>query len=325
MPESDLMAEDQVEKNIKDDDAPNPKKRGLGRGLGALFEDDEGVYPQADPEGHTPGAQRHMLGVDQMEPGPFQPRHYMAHESLDELAESIAVHGVLQPILVREKPGMPGQYQIIAGERRWRASQKAQLHEVPVIVKELDDVTALQVALIENLQREDLDPLDEAQGYERLMKEFDYTQEKLATAVGKSRSHIANMVRLLTLPESVQVFIRQGKLTAGHARALVTADNPEELARMIVEQGLSVRDAERFAGGADAPGGSKKSSAKKGNSKAPVKDVDTLALEKEITNVLGMKVTIDLKKAGSGVLKVDFKSLDQLDEIIHRLSHYSDR
>ncbi len=301
------------------------KKRGLGRGLSALFEDDEDVAaveqanaPAEAAAGSAGSPGRRIMGVDMLEPGTFQPRRTIDPASLTELSESIAVHGVLQPILVREKPGQPGRFEIIAGERRWRASQKAQLHEVPVIVRNFDDVTALQVALIENLQREDLNAVEEAQGYRRLMEEFGHTQEKLAAAMGKSRSHIANMVRLLNLPDSVLSEIRQGRISAGHARALVTAADPEALMHQIIAQGLSVRETERLA--AEVVKSGAKGHAPSHKSAGPEKDIDTLALEAEMSNAIGMKVTIDVKTGGKGVLKVDFKSLDQLDEVLRLLS-----
>ena len=292
------------------------KKRGLGRGLNALFEDEEGVYPQADPDGHTPGAERTMVGLDQLEPGTYQPRRNFNDESLKELAESISVHGVLQPLVVRKKPGFDGTFEIIAGERRWRASQIAQLHEVPVIIKELNDEQALEIALIENLQREDLNPIDEARGYKQLVEEFGHTQEKAAAILGKSRSHVANMMRLLMLPSKVLEMLKDGKLTMGHARTLITADDPEALAKIIVEQGLSVRAAEQLA--ADFAAGK----AVKGKKKAKIaKDVDTVALEEEVSNAIGMKVSIDAKGSkGAGVMKISYKSLDQLDEICRILS-----
>ncbi len=323
---------------VKDEDQPAARKkaaqeemqkpgqkggqRGLGRGLNALFEDEEGVYPQADAEGHTPGAARTMLGLDQLEPGAYQPRNQFTGDSIAELAESISVHGVLQPLIVRPKPGVADMYEIVAGERRWRAAQAAQLHEVPVIIKDLADGAALEIALIENLQRENLNPVEEAQGYQRLMEEFGHTQEQAARALGKSRSHVANTLRLLNLPRSVLEMLRDGRLSAGHARTLVTADDPEALARQIVEQSLSVRDAEKLA--ADSSG---RPAAKKGGKAAakPPKDADTLALEEELSNALGMSVTIDMKDGASGMLKIGFTSLDQLDEALHRLSHFPGR
>ncbi len=301
----------------KTDEAIDPKNRGLGRGLGALFEDEEGVYPQVGSEGHTPGSKRLMMGVGELEPGTYQPRRDFHDDTLKELAESIAVHGVLQPLIVRKKSGFDDLYEIIAGERRWRAAQIAQLHEVPVIVHKLDDKACLEIALIENLQREDLNSIDEARGYSDLIEEFGHTQEKLAAIVGKSRSHIANTVRLLSLPSGVCKLVREGKLSAGHARALITAKNPEELAKIIVNQGLSVRETERLvADEGDRPDKAKKQKAEK--------SVDTLALEEEISNALGMKVAISVK-GQSGAMKISFKNLDQLDEVLHRLSHYPGR
>ena len=306
----------------KDNGGGTKKQRGLGRGLGALFEDEEGVYPQPDPEGQTPGAVRRMAGTDQLEPGPWQPRQFMDPHALQELADSIKTHGVLQPLLVRAKPDHEGKFQIIAGERRWRAAQKAQLHQVPVVVKELSDEAAVEIALIENLQRADLNAIEEALGYQRLMNEFGHTQEKLATAIGKSRSHVANIVRLLALPADVQELVRDGRLSAGHARALVTAKNPEMLAALVIAENLSVRETEKLA--ADEAGRQTKTrSASKKSSGA--KDVDTVALEKEMTDLLGLRVTIDVKSDGKGgrwgALKVDFKNLDQLDDVLRRLSH----
>lgn len=304
-----MMADESDELNMEDD-RPDPRRRGLGRGLSALFGDDE---DEADAGAATPSSRR-VVGIDQLEPGPFQPRKVMDKDALDELAESVAVHGVLQPLLVRAKPGEADRFEIIAGERRWRAAQRAQLHEVPVIVKELDEETAFEIALIENLQREDLNALEEAQGYRRLMDDFGHTQEKLAAVLGKSRSHVANMVRLLNLPENVQNYVRQGKLSAGHARTLITASHPEALAREIVDKGLSVREAEKLAADFSAK------PAAGGKKAKPSKDVDTLALEEEVSNVLGMKVTIDVRGKG-GSLKVDFRNFDQLDEVLHRLTN----
>ncbi|MEM7650505.1 MAG: ParB/RepB/Spo0J family partition protein [Pseudomonadota bacterium] len=295
----------------------DPKARGLGRGLNALFEDDEGVYPQADLEGQVAGRQRTMLGLDQLEPGKAQPRRVFNEDSLSELAESIKQHGVLQPLLVRENADNSGLYEIIAGERRWRASQRAQIHEVPVIVLSISDAEAFEIALIENLQREDLDPIEEAAGYQKLLDEYDYTQEKLAENLGKSRSYIANTTRLLQLPEGVQKYVRDGLLSAGHARALITADNPEELAKQVISQNLSVRDTEKLV--AESQGRPTKPAAK-AQSAPPVKDVDTLALEEELSDKIGMRVSIDSHDGKTGKLSVQFKSLDQLDDVIKRLT-----
>ncbi len=290
-----------------------PKRKGLGRGLAALFDDEEDKV-QAAPVA-VGSANHRIVAIEMLEPNPSQPRRFFSEESLRELADSIKEHGVLQALLVRPKEGTQGRYQIIAGERRWRASQKAGLHELPVHIQEMSDGKVLEVALVENLQRSDLNPLEEAEGYKRLIDQYGHTQEKVAELVSKSRSHVANMVRLLTLPPGVQVLLRSGKLSGGHARALITAKDPDALARQVIAEDLSVRDTEKLAAeaaGRSAPG---KSSSKKG---AP-KDVDTLALENEITKALGMRVVIDVKGQG-GQLHVEFKSLDQLDEITHRLS-----
>lgn len=300
----------------------NPKNRGLGRGLNALFEDEEGVYPQNDPDGQVPGRKRDMIGVDQLEAGIGQPRKNFNDDTLDELAESIKQHGVLQPLLVREKSGEDGRYEIIAGERRWRAAQKAQLHEVPAIVLSISDAEAFEIALIENLQREDLDPIDEAAGYQKLIDEHDYTQEKLAESLGKSRSHIANMVRLLQLPQGVQKYLSQGDISIGHARALITVDNAEALVKEVIAKKLSVRETEKLV--AEQAGRPAKTSAKAGASSAPAaskKDVDTLALEDEISGNLGMRVSIDSVDGKAGKVTINFASLDQLDEILQRLSN----
>lgn len=322
MSESDVSLNDDLDEDIfEEEENLDPKKRGLGRGLGALFEDDEeGPSPSAAiSEASAPDSRRLILGIDQVSPGPFQPRKDMDEEKLDELTRSIMAHGVLQPLLVRPIEGEPNNYHIVAGERRWRAAQRAQLHEVPVVVRELSVEEALEIALIENLQREDLNPLDEAQGYQRLQEEFEYTQEKLAAELGKSRSHIANMMRLTALSPTIQGYIRQGELTAGHGRALLTAENPEDLARRIIDEGLSVREAEKFAKGAQIS--KPKGSASKPSAKQE-KSVDTLALEKEISDLLGMTVTIDMQGNGGGSLKVAYRSLDQLDELLHKLSHF---
>lgn len=299
----------------------NPKKRGLGRGLNALFEDEEGIYPQVGQDGHTPGRKRDMLGVEFLVPGSSQPRRSFNDESIAELSESIRHHGLLQPILVRRDATGGEMFEIIAGERRWRAAQKAQLHEVPVIILELSDIEALEIALIENLQREDLNPVDEARGYQKLLEDFGHTQEKLAKALGKSRPHIANMVRLLSLPEDVTDYLRDGKLSMGHARALITAKNPSVLAREVISKGLNVRQTEALALSESDKNNASPQTALSGGKKGAIsKDADTLALEKDLADTLGMNVSIDSRDGASGQLRIDFKSLDQLDELIARLS-----
>lgn len=317
---------------MEDEDNLNPKKRGLGRGLNALFADDEEqrytTPPTADMseiienalgESDNMKLPRRVIDVELLQPSNAQPRQIFNDDSLKQLARSISAHGVLQPLLVRPLDGPEERYEIVAGERRWRAAQLAQLHRVPAIIHAFDDVEALEVALIENLQREDLNPLDEAQGYERLMEEFGHTQEKLADSLAKSRSHVANMMRLLKLPAGVQALVRDEKLTAGHARALINAQDPEDLAKKVIAQGLSVRETERLA--KEEGGVASRSKPEKKAAAKPKKDVDTLALEEELTNVLGMNVTINMKDSYAGNIKIEFASLDQLDEVLHRLTH----
>lgn len=290
----------------------NPKKRGLGRGLDALFESEEGVYPQVDPEGQTPGAQRKTVGIEQLEPNPNQPRKSFNKDALQELASSLSEYGILQPILVRPSAHNDDRFEIIAGERRWRAAQIAQLHEVPIVIRELNNSEALQIGLVENLQREDLNPIEEALGYQQLLEEYGHTQKDVADLVGKSRSQITNMMRLLTLPASVQTMLENNEISVGHARALVNKDNAEELAERIKSQDMSVRDIESLTAS---------NSNKKNNSQKAPKDADTRALEKEISDNLGMVVNINVKKNGhKGDVKISFKSLDQLDFLLHKLS-----
>lgn len=285
------------------------KKRGLGlgRGLSALMGD--------DPDEAAPSAPSRVLPVSQLVPGRQQPRRRFDEDALTQLTDSVREKGVLTPLLVRAIG--PDRYEIVAGERRWRAAQRAQLHEVPVVVRELDDRTALEIALIENIQRADLDPVEEAQGYARLIEEFSHTQEELAKALGKSRSHIANMLRLLTLPAGVLALVSDGKLSAGHARALVGAPDPEALAADAVARGLSVRDMEKIAGQEkDAAAGARPARAAK--RKGPDKDPDTLDLERSLTMALGLGVSIELEGQG-GRLVIRYDSADQLDDVIRRL------
>lgn len=298
---------------VSDLDDLDPKDRGLGRGLDALFGDD-GDDDEFGGLGSSE-TRSFCVDVDQLEPNPSQPRQDFNDKNMKELAESISTHGILQPILVRPKEGAPGTYQIVAGERRWKAAQMAQLHEIPVIVREIDDSETLQLALIENLQREDLNPLEEANSYRSLIERFGFNQERVAAVLGKSRSHVANTIRLLSLPDSIQTYLWEKKLTAGHARAILTAKDPESLAREVVAKGLSVRDTEKLANEQSG----KPPKVEKGTVQ---KDADTLALEEEVSNTLGMQVTINTKADKSGSLKIVFKDMDQLDEILHRLSHY---
>lgn len=243
------------------------------------------------------------------------PRKEFDQQAIDDLAESIREKGIIQPILVRKHPDDPELFEIIAGERRWRAAQQAQLHDVPILVKAFTDREALEVALVENLQRQDLSPLEESEGYQRLMDEFQHTQEDLAKAVGKSRSHVANMMRLLALPDPVKNMLREGKLTAGHARALLNAENPEVLAERVVSRGLNVRQTEKLA----MTEGKKQPRKKTSAARAADKDADTLALERDLSQLLGLNVSIIFAGRG-GTLAIEYDTLEQLDDILHRLS-----
>lgn len=290
-------------------------RRGLGRGLDALFGDEEGIYKPANSMDNAKAADedRTMMSVARLEPGLYQPRQHFDADALEQLAQSIREHGILQPLLVRPK-GPEGSYEIIAGERRWRAAQKARLHEVPVIIRELDDRQTLEIALIENLQRKDLTPMEEADGYKRLMDEFDHTQDALAAIVGKSRPHIANMLRLLGLPESVRKMVNEEQLSAGHARALLslqTKGEIESMARRILREDLSVRAVEQMVKGMEKPVPKKTK---------PAKGIDTLALEEELGNILGLPVDINAGKTGKGKLTISYATLDQLEDVLDRLS-----
>jgi len=319
--------QDDDAQSIENDNDGDSGLFGLGRGLNALFGDEEEGTSvieeieqriQSEPEEKH---QRFTVGVEKLSPSPFQPRRVFSDESLNELADSIKQYGVLQPLLVRENPDDAGNYEIIAGERRWRASQKAQVHEVPVIILELSELDAVKIALIENLQREDLNPIDEAMGYQHLLNDYNQTQEELAKAVGKSRPHITNMIRLLNLPEPVQNHLSAGDISMGHARALITAEEPEELAKQVIKKGLSVRQTEKLAHEKKDSSAPKKASGPKTKTTV-AKDADTIALENDMTNALGMKVEIDSVDGKSGKLSIEFKTLDQLDEVLHRLAHF---
>jgi len=310
------VSEDVIEEDL------NPKSRGLGRGLNALFEDEEAGFDEVAAAEGGISSRRDTIGVELLRPGTLQPRHVFDDDSIKELADSISQHGLLSPLLVREDPQNLNGYEIIAGERRWRASQKAQLHEVPVIILDIDDTKVLEIGLIENLQREDLNPIDEALGYQKLMEDYGHTQEKLAESMGKSRSYIANIVRLLNLPSGVQEMVADNGLSAGHARALITAKDPLALAKEVVSKGLSVRETEKLAADLSDKPQKNRAKSKGSGSSARGKDADTLALETEVSNALGMVVSIDSKNGKDGQLSIHFKSLDQLDDLLHRLSHF---
>ncbi len=286
------------------------RKRGLGRGLSALMSDVQGEAADTS----APRRADLRVPVENVRPNPDQPRRTFQEDALQELAASIREKGIIQPLIVREKPSGSGTYEIVAGERRWRAAQLAKLHELPVLVRELDDTEVLELAIIENIQRADLNPVEEAQGYRQLMDRFGHTQEKLAEALSKSRSHIANLLRLLTLPDEVLGYLRDGKISAGHARALVVYDDPVALARRVVAESLSVRDVERMV---KQPKASKQAKA----TKRPMKDADTRALEGELSANLGMSVTIDHREGEeSGTVAIKFSNLEQLDDLCRVLT-----
>ena len=280
----------------------------LGRGLASLI-GDAGAEP-ATPE-RSRGQRR--VPVEFLKANPRNPRRTFSDAELDELAGSIRERGIIQPIVVRTVRGAADAFEIIAGERRWRAAQRAGLHDVPIIVHEATDAEALELAIIENVQRTDLNALEEAMGYEALGQEFKYTQDEIARIVAKSRSHVANTLRLLKLPEAVKAYINVGKLTAGHARALIGLPDPEAVAHEIVARDLNVRAVEQIAQERASAAGK----AKKKRERA-AKDVDTLAVEKRLSDALGLAVTIDAK-GESGVVQVKYSDLDQLDEVIRRL------
>lgn len=291
--------------------------RGLGRGLSALMADINISPVQADGVAAT-GKRTEFLPVEKLRPNPNQPRRTFAEGDLGDLAASIRAKGVLQPLIVR--PAGADGFEIVAGERRWRAAQMANLHEVPVLVREFDDTEVLEVAIIENIQRADLNSIEEALGYRQLMDRFGHTQEKLAEALSKSRSHIANLLRLLSLPADVQELVVGGKLTAGHARALITSPNPSQLAAQVVERGLSVRETEelvkRPAGGSTGVGGN----GKRGAGGAE-KDADTRALEGDLAANLKMTVSILHEPGGErGTLSIRYNTLDDLDFLCQALS-----
>ena len=313
------------------------KKKGLGRGLNALFSDSDPTETEITASKKTDGNANQnkpapaasaanaprKIAIANLTPGKFQPRRRFDAEPIEKLAASIALHGIIQPLLVRPNPNRAGHYEIIAGERRWRAAQKAQLHEAPVVIQELSDTAAFEIAIIENIQREDLTPLEEAEAYHRLIQEFDYTQEQLAGNVGKSRSHVANMLRLLSLPEQITLLLQNGKITMGHARALLSAADPIGIARRIVHENLSVRQVEDLASG-------KVKNKKKQFKEKPFapassatlgKDPDTVALENEMTALLGLKTEINASTdQQSGQFILHYQSLDQLDDILQRLN-----
>lgn len=279
------------------------QRKRLGRGLAALIGEDtteDAVVQDVKNLRHIP--------IELLQPSPNNPRKLFVPEELADLARSIREKGLLQPLVVRTLPS--GLFEIVAGERRWRAAQQAGIHELPAVVRELSDGEALEIALIENIQRTDLNPLEEARAYSQLMSEFSYTQQQLADSVGKSRSHVANTLRLLTLPEPVRIRIEKGELTAGHARTLVTAESPDALAEQIIALGLSVREAESLTRSVDAP---------RSKTRPPEKPADTRALEKQLSDAIGLAVEIKDKGPKGGQLTISYKTLEQLDDVCRRL------
>jgi ParB family chromosome partitioning protein len=280
------------------------KRSGLGRGLSALIGDDIAPVRGADAKSNR------TLPIAFLKPNPNQPRKTFAESELEDLSNSIREKGIIQPILVRPVKGISDTYEIVAGERRWRAAQRAKLHDVPVVVREMEDGEALELAIVENVQRADLNAIEEAAAYQELIARFQYTQEKIAQEVGKSRSHVANTIRLLKLPDSVQAMLREGKLTAGHARTLIGAPDAEARAKAIVEAELNVREAEHRS--------DKIRKAIQNNGLD--KDPDTIALEKQLADKLGLQVEIHHRGDKGGEVKIRYSTLEQLDEVCRRLS-----
>ena len=281
----------------------NISKKGLGRGLSSLM--GESATEELKSQS-TSGDLK--IAISKLRPSSIQPRRLFDKNSINELAESIKSKGLVQPILVRPSKSEVGEYEIIAGERRWRAAQIAQLHELPAVVKNLDDVEALEMAIIENVQRADLSPIEEAAGYKKLMEQYNHTQEALAPIVGKSRSHIANIIRLLNLPASIQDMISQGIITSGHARAIMNSAFPEELAKKIVDENLSVRQAESLV-----------KEKREKTTKTKLKPADTLDLEQRLSELLGLEVVISDNGKRGGSIKVKYSTLDQLELVTNKL------
>ena len=297
-----------------------PQRTNLGRGLSALLGEESESYTDLDQVRVTK-----TLPIESIHPNAKQPRHSFPSDALQSLAESIAANGVLQPILVRRHPQRPDEYEIVAGERRWRAAQMAKVHKVPVVIREMDDGRALELALVENLQREDLTPVEEAEAYKRLMDQFGHSQDALGKAVGKSRSHIANSLRLLSLSDPIKQLIEDGSLSAGHARALIGIDGAETMANEIVTRGLSVRETEALVRARKGDSAPRSSGGRPTAPKAAVhKDADTLSLERQLSEMLGLKVAIDVRnRDGSGSLTIQYQTLEQLDDVIERLNRPS--
>ncbi len=286
----------------------NAQKNRLGRGIASLIGD---VAPSEGTTLPAEGEHR-VVPIEQVRPSHLNPRKDFVDEDLDDLANSIRTKGLVQPLIVRPSNGLEGGFEIVAGERRWRASQKAELAEIPVVVRDLTDRQLLEIAIIENVQRADLNAVEEALGYQELVDRFSYTQDELSSVIGKSRSHVANMLRLLKLPEDIQAYVRNGDISAGHARCLVGVENAADYVKEIISKGLSVRDVEALVQtGLEGSAGK----AKKGREK----DADTKAFEKELTDSLGLKVQVKLGSGENGELRIRYTNFEQLDEIRNRL------
>jgi ParB family chromosome partitioning protein len=303
-----------------------PERRGLGRGLSALLgeiggEIGEAALPVAGApmqETNTPPVRPPATApIERLHSNPDQPRRDFPETELNELASSIRQRGIIQPVVVRPDPNQPGDYQIVAGERRWRAAQLAQMHEIPIVVRELDDRAVLELAIIENVQRSDLNPIEEANGYIQLIERFAYTQEKMSDIVGKSRSHVANTLRLLGLPDQVQQMLRSGKLSAGHARALINAPDPVALAEQAVLKGLTVRQVEELARRVAAAPRHRA----RGSGGPKQKDADTRILEGDLSAAISMAVSIEHHQTdGGGEMRIRYRSLDELDRLCRKLT-----
>ena len=295
------------------------KRTNLGRGLAALFGEEGEEYAGTDPA-RAP----RTVPIEYLHPNRLQPRQTFDSETIEALAESIKTNGILQPILVRHHTGQPGEFEIVAGERRWRAAQMAQVDEIPVVIRDVSDAQALELALVENVQRLDLSPIEEAEGFHRLIDEFEHTQEELAGIIGKSRSHIANTMRLRNLPDDVKEMVGNGSLSAGHGRALLGATDPSALAKKVVKRGLNVRQTERLVQGRPAPQPAPEPTPDTApEPRAEPKDPDTIALERDLTALLGLIVSIDFEAEG-GSLTIRYNTLEQLDDILRRLSQAPD-
>ena len=296
-------------------------QRGLGKGLSALISENAPAASAPAKSSDATASGVYTLSANKLHAGKYQPRAHFNDAALSELSESIRKNGIMQPIIVRASKKQADKYEIVAGERRWRAAQMAGLEQVPVIIRDIHDKQALELALVENIQRQDLSPIEEANGYQRLIEEFEYTQEELAITIGKSRSHIANLLRLLSLPAEIREMLEKNELTMGHARALIGVPGAVDLARDIVRKGLNVRQVEQFS--RDVQGIEKKTVTRSGSPsshyRAPVhKDPDIIALEETLSENLGLKVSIN-DRGQSGEIVIGYDSLSQLDEILRRL------